>query len=51
MKYEVTLRSQRGESQVVTIEADSGDAAAEKAFKPYHVILSIQPAPKKAKAN
>ena len=50
MKYEVTLRGQRGECEVVTVEADGGDDAAAKAFKPYMIVTSVQPAPKKAKA-
>lgn len=50
MRYEVTLRGRRGESEVVTVEAESGDDAAAKAFKPYTIVVSVQPAPKKAKA-
>lgn len=48
MRYEVTLRGQRGEREVVSVEADSGDDAAAKAFKPYTIVTSVQPAPKKA---
>jgi hypothetical protein len=51
MRYEVTLRDPRGESEAVHVEAESGDDAAAKAFKPYHIVTSVQPAPKKAKAN
>lgn len=50
MRYEVTLRGPRGAKELVTVEADSGDSAAEKAFRPYHIVVSVQPAPKKAKA-
>lgn len=50
MRYEVTLRGPRGVSEVVTVEADGGDEAAAKAFKPYHIINQVRPAPKKAKA-
>jgi hypothetical protein len=50
LRYEVTLRGQRGASEVVTVEAESGDDAAAKAFKPYRIVVSVQPAPKKAKA-
>jgi hypothetical protein len=49
LRYEVTLRGRSG-SEIVSVEADSGDDAAAKAFKPYHVILSVQPVQKKAKA-
>jgi hypothetical protein len=34
MKYEVTLRGQRGESQVVTVEADSGDERQRRRSSP-----------------
>ena len=44
MRYEVTLRGQRGESETVHVEAESGDAAAAKAFKPYCIVVSVQPA-------
>ena len=50
MRYEVTLRNARGGSEVVSVEAESGDDAAAKSFKPHHIIVSVQPAPKKAKA-
>jgi hypothetical protein len=49
LRYEVTLRGQRGESEVVTVDADGGDDAAAKAFKPYHIVVSVQPAKAKAK--
>jgi hypothetical protein len=51
MRYEVTLRGPRGETETVCVEADGGDDAAAKAFKAYHIVTSVQPAPKKAKAN
>jgi hypothetical protein len=44
MRYEVTLRGQRGAIEVVHVEADSGDEAVAKAFKPFHIINSVQPA-------
>jgi hypothetical protein len=46
----VTLRGPRGASEIVHVEAESGDDAAAKAFKPYHITLGVHPAPKKAKA-
>lgn len=49
MRYAVTLRGPRGAQEIVHVEAESGDTAAEKAFKPHHVILSVQPDPKPAK--
>lgn len=49
MKFDVTLRGPRGESEVVTVEAEGGDDAVAKAFKPYMIITSVQPSPKKAK--
>jgi hypothetical protein len=52
MRYEVTLRGPRGVLEVVFVEAESGDDAAAKAFRPHMIITSVQPAPKrKAKAN
>jgi len=51
MRYEVTLRGPRGVSEVVHVEAEGGDDAAAKAFKPHMIVTSVQPAPKKAKAN
>jgi hypothetical protein len=51
LRYEVTLRGRRGEREIVTVEADGGDDAAAKAFKPHHIVTSVQPAPRKAKAN
>jgi hypothetical protein len=50
LRYEVTLRGQRGDSEIMSVEAESGDDAAVKAFRPYHVIVSVQPVQKKAKA-
>jgi hypothetical protein len=51
MRYEVTLRNARGATETVCVEAEGGDDAAAKAFKPHHIVTSVQPAPKKAKAN
>lgn len=51
MRYEVTLRGQRGESETVTVDAESGDDAAAKAFKPYTIVTSVQPAPKARKSK
>ena len=50
MRYEVTLRGSRGEQEIVTVEADGGDDAAAKAFKPHRIVISVQPIQKKAKA-
>jgi len=46
MQYEVTLRGPRGATESVCVKADSGDDAAAKAFKPHHIVISVQPAPK-----
>jgi hypothetical protein len=43
LRYAVTLRGPRGASEVVHVEADSGDDAAEKAFKPHHIINEVTP--------
>jgi len=51
MRYEVTLRGQRGESETVHVEAESGDDAAAKAFKPYCIVVSVQPVAVKRKAK
>jgi hypothetical protein len=42
MKFDVT-RYGPGGSEVVTVEADSGDAAAEKASKPGMLIRGVFP--------
>lgn len=44
MLYAVTCRNRRGAQTIVYVEADSGDDAAAKAFKPYIVIAGIAPA-------
>lgn len=49
MRYEVTLRGPRtatnrfGTVETVIVVAESGDEAAEKAFRPYRIISSVQP--------
>jgi hypothetical protein len=59
MRYAVTLRGRatelhrHGTTEVVFVEAESGDEAADKAFKPYHIVSGVEPAPeakKKARA-
>jgi hypothetical protein len=52
LRYEVTLRGPRsaanplGTVETVIVEADGGDQAAEKAFRPHRIVSSVQPAPK-----
>ena len=48
MRYEVTLRGPRGARDVVHVDADGGDDAAAKAFRPHHIITSVQPCPEVA---
>lgn len=56
MRYAVTLRGPRstehphGSSETVIVEAESGDEATDKAFKPHHIISGVEPAPKKKAA-
>ena len=55
MRYAVTLRGRpteterRGTVEVVYVEAESGDEAAAAAFKPYHIVSGVEPAPKAKK--
>lgn len=43
MKYDVTVCGPGGHD-IVTVEAESGDEAAKKAYKPGTVIRGIEPA-------
>ena len=51
MRYEVTLRGPRGESEIVHLEAADGDEAAAKAFKAHRIILGVHPSPVKPRAR
>jgi hypothetical protein len=59
MRYAVTLRGRATEThrhgtvETVFVEAETGDEAAAAAFKPFHIISGVEPAPeakKKARA-
>jgi hypothetical protein len=61
MRYAVTLRGRATETHrhgtvsTVFVEAETGDEAAAAAFKPYHIVSGVEPAPapeakKKARA-